>query len=83
MNKSDIQAIGSLIEEKLEPIKKTLNTHTNTLSEVTDKLDSLTLDMIEVQKKTDVIADIHDMLKDTKDKVDDHEQRIKVLEHAA
>jgi hypothetical protein len=48
MIKSDIQAIGSLIEEKLEPIKKTLNTHTNTLSEVTDKLDSLTLDMIEV-----------------------------------
>lgn len=83
MKKSDLQEIGSLIEEKLEPIKETLDKHTKILSEHSDKLDSLTLDMIEVQRKTDAIADIRDMLEDTKGKVDDHEQRIEVLEHAA
>jgi len=35
------------LDKKLEPVNQ--------------KLDSLTLDMIDVQKKTDVITDIHDI----------------------
>lgn len=76
MKKSDLQEIGSLIKENLEPIKKTLSEHS-------DKLDSLTLDMIEIQRKTDAIRDIHALVRDTREAVNDHEQRINILENAA
>lgn len=76
MKKSDLQGIGLLIEEKLEPIKKTLG-------EYTDKLDALTLDMLDVQKKTDVLPDLHTMIKGTIEEFKGHEQRIEVLETAA
>ena len=62
--------------QKLDPIKKVQGEHSS-------KLDALTLDMIDVQKKTDMIADIHDMLKDTKERVDNHEQRIQTIESAS
>ncbi len=90
MKKSDLQEIGSLIEEKLEPIKKTLELHDNQfksisvkLDEHSQKLDSLMLDMVDVQKKTDVLPDYHSLIKDTRENVKDHEQRIEALETAA
>ena len=67
------------LDQKLDPIKKVQGEHSS-------KLDALTLDMldmIDVQKKTDMIADIHDMLKDTKERVDNHEQRIQTIESAS
>ncbi|GEM_PF-3015540 len=73
MKKSDLQEIGLIIEEKLEPIKKVLDEHT-------DKLDGLTLDMITVQKKTDALPDLHSMIKDTREKVNEHEDRLDNLE---
>ena len=39
--------------------------------------------MIDVQKKTDVLKDIQSYIKDTKEKVDEHEERIDQLEAAA
>ena len=69
MVKSDLKQIEKLLDTKLEPVNQ--------------KLDSLTLDMIDVQKKTDVIADIHSILEDTKEKVEDHEQRLSSLESPA
>ena len=67
------------LDQKLDPIKKVQGEHSS-------KLDALTLDMldmIDVQKKTDMIADIHDMSKDTKERVDNHEQRIQTIESAS
>ena len=64
------------LDEKLKPINKKLDEHSS-------KLDALTLDMIEVQKKVDVIADIHDIVKGTRETVKDHEQRLEALETAA
>lgn len=97
MKKSDLQEIGSLIEEKLEPIKETLEKHgrmleqhdnqfksiSAKLDEHTEKLDSLMLDMVDVQKKTDVLPDYHSMIKDTREEIKDHEQRIEALENVA
>lgn len=90
MNKNDLRQIGSIIEEKIEPIKKKLGDHdrrfdsiSKTLEEGSEKLDSLTLDMIEVQKKTDVLDDIHENTKDIKKKVGDLETRVEVLESVA
>lgn len=69
MDKKTVQALELILDKKLEPIHS--------------KLDALTLDVADVQKKTDVLPDLHSMIKDTKEQVDDHEQRIEVLEHAA
>lgn len=69
MDKKTLKDLETIFDIKLEPINS--------------KLDALTLDMIDVQKKTDVIADIHDMVKDTRETVEDHEQRIQTLESAA
>lgn len=76
MKKSDLREIGSIIEEKLEPIKKVLDEHT-------DKLDALTLDMITVQKKTDALPDLYSMIKDTREKVNEHNDRLDNLETPA
>ena len=73
MNNTDLKQIEVLLDKKLNPIKKTLEEHST-------KLDSLTLDMVDVQKKTDVIADIHSLIGDVKEKVNDHEERISQLE---
>lgn len=43
MNKTDLKQIEKLLDTKLEPINQ--------------KIDSLTLDMLDVQKKTSIIAD--------------------------
>lgn len=89
MNKTDLEQIGALIEEKLEPIKKTLDDHDGqftsikkTLDDHSQKLESLFLDIVDVQKKTDILPDIYDIVKGTKEKVDEHEERIEVLENA-
>jgi len=76
MNKSDLKQIEELLDKKLEPIKKVQREHSG-------KLDTLTLDMIDVQKKTDVISDIHDIVKGTRETVQNHEQRLLALETAA
>ncbi len=80
MNQKDLTDIGSLIDqkldEKLEPIHRKLDEHTV-------KIDSLTRDMIDVQKKTDILPDLYSLIKGTKEIVDDHEQRIQNLETAA
>jgi len=76
MSDVTLKQLEEVLDKKLEPINKKLDEHS-------DKLDALTIDMADVQKKTDVLADLHSMIKDTKEKVDDHAQRIEVLEHAA
>ncbi|OGD86084.1 hypothetical protein A3B51_03565 [Candidatus Curtissbacteria bacterium RIFCSPLOWO2_01_FULL_41_18] len=70
------EVLDKKLDQKLESIKKKLDEHS-------DKLDALTLDMIDVQKKTDLLPDLHSMIKGTKEKVDDHEERIQRLENAA
>lgn len=80
MNQKDLNDIGALLDqkldEKLEPIHKKLDEHSL-------KIDSLTRDMIDVQKKTDILPDLFSIVKGTKETVDDHEQRIQNLENAA
>ncbi len=38
MNKIDLEQIGALIEEKLEPIKNTLDEHSKKLDGIVDQL---------------------------------------------
>lgn len=89
--------VGKKLKEELKPIKVTLDEHTRKLDEHTrilgehtrkldehtERLDSLTHDMITVQQKTDVLPDIFDYVKGTKEKVDDLEKRVETLEAAA
>ena len=76
MSDVTLKQIKEVLQIELKPINKKLDEHST-------KLDSLTLDMIEVQKKTDVLPGLHSYIKDTKEKVDDHEERIQRLENAA
>lgn len=80
MDKRDLKQIETILDkkldQKLEPIKKVQGEHSS-------KLDALTLDMIEVQKKTDVLPNLHSYVKDTSDKVKDLEERVEILESAA
>ena len=73
MDKKAVNALELILDkkfdQKLEPIHK--------------KLDALTLDIIDIQEKTAIIPDLHSMIKDTKEKVDNHDQRTEILEHAA
>lgn len=73
MNKNDLEEIGQLIDQKLD----------NKLEPINQKLDSLTRDMIDIQKKTDILPDLFSIVKGTKEIVDDHEERIQNLETAA
>lgn len=66
-----LKKIAEVLDKKLKPINKKLDEHSI-------KLDSLTLDMIRVQKKTDILPDLHSYIKE---KVDDHEERIQRLEN--
>jgi len=70
------EVLDKKFDQKLEPIKKKLDEHS-------DKLDALTLDMINIQKKTDVLPDLHSYIKNTKEKVDELEERVERLETAA
>lgn len=80
MDKKTAKALELILDkkfdQKLEPIHKKLDEHST-------KLDSLMLDMFDVQKKTDVLPDLHSMIKDTKEKVDELEERVDRLETAA
>ncbi len=71
MDKKTVKELESILDKKLD----------QKLEPINSKLDALTLDMIEVQRKTDVIGDIHDMVKDTSETVNDHEQRLKAIEN--
>ena len=70
------EVLDRKFDQKLGPIKKVLDEHSQ-------RLDSLILDMIDVQKKTDILPDLHSYIKGTSEKVDDHEERIQRLENAA
>lgn len=69
MDKKTLKNLEGLLGRKLDQKLKPVNS----------KLDALTLDIIDVQKKTDAIADIHDLVRDASGKVNDHEQRIQTL----
>ena len=69
MKKGDLKQMEELLDTKLEPVNQ--------------KLDSLTLDMIDVQKKTDVLPDLHSYIKDTSDEVKKLEERIETIESPA
>ncbi len=87
MDKKTVKALELILDkkfdQKLGPIKKTLDEHSKKLDEHSQRLDSLLLDIVDVQKKTDILPDIFDILKGTKEKVDQHEERIQNLENAA
>lgn len=68
-----LKKIGDLLDKKLD----------QKLEPVNQKLDSLTIDMMNVQKKTDALKDIQSYLVETVEKVEDHEDRIQRLETAA
>ena len=50
MTTNDLKQIGQVVEEKLEPIKKTLEEHTQ-------KLDALTSDVIQLQDDVKGVRD--------------------------
>lgn len=90
MDKSDLKQIGDLLdrkldqklEAKLKPINQKLDQHSKILVEHSRKLDALTLDVINLQKDTKLIKDIHENTKDIRKRVDNLEERVEVLETA-
>lgn len=82
MDPKTIKELKQILKDELEPVNKKLDRHDNQFSSINEKLDSLTLDMADVQKKTDAIADIRSLLEGTKTQIDDHEDRITSLEAA-
>ena len=52
--------IDEQLQKQLTPINKKLDEHTKKLDEHSRKLDALTLDVINVQQKTDLIPDLHE-----------------------
>ena len=69
------EVLDKKLDQKLEPIRKTLDEHSQ-------RLDSLVLDMVDVQKKTDILPDLYGLIKDNKEKVDKLEERVGSLETA-
>ncbi len=50
MDKTDLQQIGALIEEKLEPIKDTLDEHTKKLDGIVDQLAEVSEDVSDIKE---------------------------------
>lgn len=70
MNKIDLEQIGSLIDEKLEPIKKTLAEQGETLDGHTQKLDGL----------IEQLADVSEDVTEIKETLETHTKRITTIE---
>lgn len=51
MNATDLEQIGTLIEEKLEPIKDILDEHTRKLDGIVDQLADVSVDVSEIKDK--------------------------------
>ncbi len=83
MADTTLKQLEEVLDKKLKPINERFNNIDKKLDEHSDKLDALVLDVIDIQKKTDVLPDLHSMIKDTKEKVDDLEERVDRLETAA
>lgn len=84
MDKKDLKQIETILDKKLDgKLDQKLKPISQKLDEHSSKLDALVLDMADVQRKTDAIPDIHSYIKDTSEKVRDHEERIEALEAAA
>lgn len=75
-----LKKIEEVLDKKLKPIVKKIDNQDSRFGILEEKIDSLTLDMVEVQRKTDAIADIHDLVKGTREQVKDHEERIAAIE---
>ncbi|OGD94034.1 hypothetical protein A2697_03415 [Candidatus Curtissbacteria bacterium RIFCSPHIGHO2_01_FULL_41_44] len=71
-----LEQIKEVLQEELKPINKKLAEHSV-------KLDSLTLDIIDVRKKTDILPDLYSLIKDNKEKTEEQDERIQRLENAA
>lgn len=72
MNKTDLQQFEKVLDKKLD----------QKLKPVYRKLDALTADVVSIQQETKIIKDIHENTKDTRQKVQDLEARVEVLESA-
>ena len=72
-----LKKIEDVLDKKLDQKLRPINTK---LEEHSSKLDALTLDVIDIQKKTDVLPDLHSYIKNTKEKVDELEKRVDRLE---
>lgn len=93
MTDEDLKKITKVVKleinDALDNVNKKLDDNGNQFMSITSKLDehsikldSLMLDMVDVQKKTDVLPDLHSMIKDTKEKVDELQERVDRLETA-
>ncbi len=51
MNKTDLEQIGTLIEEKLEPIKDILDEHTRKLDGIVNQLADVSEDVSDIKEK--------------------------------
>lgn len=51
MNATDLEQIGTLIEEKLEPIKDILDEHTRKLDGIVDQLADVSVDVSDINDK--------------------------------
>lgn len=83
MSPVTLKQIKEVLKEELKPIKEELDDHSKILGNLSTNIDSLILDMADVQKKTDALPDIHSLIKDTREEVKDHEQRLRILENTA
>lgn len=57
MTDEDLKKIRNLVQEELEPIRKTLDNHTQKLENQDRKLDALIGDVIDLQDQTKAIWD--------------------------
>lgn len=85
-----LKKLVEVLDKKLGPINRKLDKHDGQfrtinakLDEHSQRLDSLLLDVVDVQKKTDILPDLYSLIKGTKEKVDEHEDQLQRLEEAA
>lgn len=83
MSPVTLKQLKEALKEELKPINQKLDAHSKQIEVLSTNMDSLILDMVDVQKKTDVLPDIHSLTKETREDVKDHEQRIFMLENTA
>lgn len=86
MDEKDLQAIEGLLDKKLQPIKETLdshtdmlNSHTEKLNVIEEKLDSHTVSFLNLERD---IKSYMDALDIERKRIDRTDERVKVIEES-
>ena len=81
MEEKDLQAIGNLLDKKLdEKFEERIKPIENRLKPIEEKLDSHTSSLMKIEQKIDAALELRQDVSEVREQVKNHEERLSSLE---